>query len=294
MSPGDGDGNEWMRPELLLFQHNTYDDSNKTRFQSRRRTSQHLVPALKHVDVLADDASLDVLRASHLGLHRDRQLGEPGHQPRSPRVVPNQRFVGVAHDSCLGGRHGDGVVQTRAREALEIFAVGIGSRDHRGVRRSVRDGFGRQRFNDGNGAGGLSRREGQRASRLVTDQRLAQPDAHLAEHLAGVPRERIRRVQHKRVLRRDNLHEQRRHVQRVVRDPAGFPREKRAFVPLGRPHLLDSLVDIRRRAPVHRGGERLDEIVGHLEVVRDRRSHRVEGGAASGGVAGGVRGGDGG
>ena len=105
-------------------------------------------------------------------------------------------------------------------------------------------------------------------------------------------------MQHERVLRRDNLHEQRRHVQRVVRDAAGFPREKRAFVPLGRPHLLDSLVDVggRARAAVRRrgGGERRDEIVGHLEVVRDRRSHRVEGDAASGGVAGGVRGGEGG
>ncbi|MFZ9088617.1 MAG: hypothetical protein ACO3FE_00885, partial [Planctomycetaceae bacterium] len=62
---------------------------------------------------------LDVVRASHLSLHRDCQLGEPGHQPRPHRVVPNQRFVGVPHDALLGGHDGDGIVQSRTREALD-------------------------------------------------------------------------------------------------------------------------------------------------------------------------------
>ena len=42
-------------------QHSTWDGPH----------SQHLVPALKHVDVVTDDATLDVLRVPHLGFDGD-------------------------------------------------------------------------------------------------------------------------------------------------------------------------------------------------------------------------------
>ena len=220
--------------------------------------SQHLVPALKHVDVVTDDASLDVLRDSHLSLDGHRQLRQPGNQRRPLRLVPNQRFIRVVDESLLGGNHRDGVVQTGTRESLEILAVGIGAHDHGGVRRVVRDWA----------LTAASERRGAAPAvfAAVKDRALPgslptnaspKPTHTLAEHLVGIPSQRVRRVQHERVLRRDHFHEQRRHVQRILLDAAGFAGQKRAFVPLGRPHLLDSLVDIGGRARVavrSRGG----------------------------------------